>query len=279
MNLFLNALFDPAAGLSPWNLTSGQDLMWGVILMIVAVGILLLLIIALYLAYILRRALAPEMVAKPVDTRPWWQRMLGLHSLSQEKDLMLEHEYDGIVELDNPTPGWFMGLFYGTIGFGVVYWLIYQTFSTGSIMVQEYTQEVAIAEKQRAAYIKLVAGKINENTVMQLTEKQGIETGKGLFTQYCTACHGQNAEGKVGPNLTDEYWLHGGTIKAVYHIVTEGVPEKGMISWKKQLNPLQIQQVSSYVLSLQGTKPAGAKEPQGDKVASAGPVPPKVAMR
>ncbi len=253
--------------------------MWVIIVMIVAAGIVLLLATTLYLAYILRRVLAPETVAKPVDTRPVWQQWLGLHSLSQEKDLMLDHDYDGIVELDNPTPAWFMGLFYGTIGFGVVYWLIYQTFSTGSIMVQEYTQEVAIAEKQRAAYIQQVAGKINENTVTLLDDKKGIEAGKLLFNQYCTACHGQNAEGKVGPNLTDGYWLHGGSVKAVYHVVMEGVPEKGMISWKKQLNPLQIQQVASYVLSLQGTKPAGAKEPQGDKMVPVAAPAPKVALR
>lgn len=275
----LTTILDPANGTSAWNLSSGEDLVWVVVMMFLTIGAGLLLAITLYLAYVLRNALQPATEAKPVDTRPVWQQLLGLHSLSQEKDLMLEHDYDGIVELDNPTPAWFMGLFYGTIAFGVIYWLIYHTFFTGSVMVQEYTQEVAIAEKERAAYIKLVAGKINENTVTQLTDKKGIEAGKMLFTQYCTACHGQNAEGKVGPNLTDEYWLHGGTIKAVYHVVTEGVPEKGMISWKKQLNPLQIQQVASYVLSLQGTKPAGAKEPQGEKVTPSAPPVPRVAMR
>ena len=239
----------------------------------------LLLSISLYLAYLLRRVLTPEVAkVKVVDTRTTWQRFTGLHELSQEKDLVMEHEYDGIAELNNPTPPWFMGLFYSTIAFGIVYLLIFHVFGKGNIMEQEYTQEVAIAEKERAAFIKLVAGKINENTVTLLNDKKGMEVGKVLFTQYCTACHGQNAEGKVGPNLTDEYWLHGGTIKAVFHTVTEGVPEKGMISWKKQLNPLQIQQVGSYILSLQGTKPAGAKEPQGDKVEPMAPAQ-KVAMQ
>lgn len=281
MNLLLTTLSDPASETSAWNLTSGEDLLWVVVMMFVTVGTGLLLAITLYLAYILRKALAPESetVAKPVDMRPFWQRLLGLASLSQEKDLVMDHAYDGISELDNPTPNWFMALFYGTIAFGVIYWLIFHTFHTGSIMEQEYTKEVAIAEKERAAYIKLVAGKINENSVTMLTDKKGIEAGKGLFNQYCTACHGQNAEGKVGPNLTDEFWLHGGTIKAVFHTVTEGVPEKGMISWKKQLNPLQIQQVSSYVLSLQGTKPAGAKEPQGEKVTPVTTPASKVAMK
>jgi cytochrome c oxidase cbb3-type subunit 3 len=279
MNLLLTTMLDPTAETSAWNLTSGEDLLWVVVMMFVAIGTGLLLAITLYLAYILRRAVAPEPEMVKIDTRTFWQRMSGLHALSQEKDLVMEHAYDGIAELDNPTPPWFMGLFYGTIAFSIIYWLIFHTFRTGSIMETEYTQEVALAEKERAAYVKLVAGKINENTVTLLTDKKGVEAGKTLFNQYCTACHGQNAGGKVGPNLTDEYWLHGGTIKEVFHTVTEGVPEKGMISWKKQLNPLQIQQVSSYVLSLQGTKPAGAKEPQGEKVTPSGSPLPKVAMR
>ena len=278
MSPILTSILDPTPGTSAWDLTSGEDLLWVVVMLCLTVGMGLLLAITLYLAYVLRMALGPkpEPMTKPVDTRSTWQRLAGLHELSQEKGLMLEHAYDGIVELDNPTPPWFMGLFYSTIGFAVIYLLIFHVFGKGNVMEQEYTQEVAIAEKERAAYIKLVAGKINENTVMLLTDRKGVESGKVLFNQYCTACHGQNAEGVVGPNLTDAYWLHGGSIKAVYHTVTEGIPEKGMISWKKQLNPLQIQQVASYVLSLQGTKPAKAKEPQGEKVESM--VAPKVAL-
>lgn len=263
-----------------WDLTSGEDLLWVLVMLFITVGVGLLLAVTLNMAYVLRQALTPEdaKVAKAADTRTAWQRFTGLHELSQEKDLMMEHDFDGIAELDNPTPPWFMGLFYSTIVFGVVYLLIFHVIGKGNIMEQEYTQEVAIAEKERAAFIKLVAGKINENTVTLINDKKGMEAGKVLFNQFCTACHGQNAEGKVGPNLTDEYWIHGGTIKAVFHTVTEGVPEKGMISWKKQLNPLQIQQVGSYILSLQGTKPAGAKEPQGDKVAATPPAQ-KVAMQ
>ena len=280
MNLLITTLFDPAAESSMWNLSSGEDLLWVVIMIFVTVGTGLLLAITLYLAYILRRALQPQLeTVKPADNRTWWQKLAGLRPLSQEKELVMDHAYDGITELDNPTPPWFMALFYGTIAFSVVYWVIFHVIGSGNIMEKEYNQEVAIAEKKRAAYIKLVAGKINENTVTKLTDKEGIEAGKVLFNQYCTACHGQNAEGKVGPNLTDEYWLHGGTIKNVYHVVTEGVPEKGMLSWKKQLNPLQIQQVSSYVLSLQGAKPAGAKEPQGEKVTPADSVAKNVVMR
>ena len=259
---------------SIWDISSGQDLLLVTVALFLLVGMVAVGAVALNLVFLLKKIIEPESqaVAKPVDSRSWWQRMAGLHELNQEKNLTMEHAYDGIAELDNPTPPWFMGLFYGSIVAAVIYLLVYHVFNPGDIMVQEYTQEMAIADKQREDYIKKVAGSINENTVTLLKDAKGIDAGKVLFTQNCVACHGANAEGKVGPNLTDAYWLHGGDVKAVFHIITEGVPEKGMMSWKKQLNPLQVQQVASYILSLQGTNPAGAKEPQGEKVATGSPV-------
>lgn len=268
MNPLLISLFaDPAR--SSWAITTGEDLAMVSLAIILLVGMLLVAAVALYLLVVLKKVLATNGVAKPAEPRTFWQRITGLRPLSQEKDLVMEHAYDGIAELDNPTPPWFMWLFYSTVVFAVVYLIVFHVVGSGNIMVQEYDQEVAIAEKQREEYIKRVAGSINENTVTLLNDAKGIDAGKSLFVQYCTACHGANAEGKVGPNLTDEYWLHGGNVKAVFHTITEGVPEKGMISWKRQLNPLQIQQIASYVLSLQGSHPAGAKEPQGDKEAAA----------
>ncbi|MFD1141434.1 cbb3-type cytochrome c oxidase N-terminal domain-containing protein [Larkinella insperata] len=253
---------------SIWNITSGEELFLLTLAMVLLAGLIAVLAVALNLAFILKKALEPEAAAKPVDTRTTWQRILGLRPLSQEKDLVMEHAYDGITELDNPTPPWFMGLFYGSIGVAVIYLLVFHVIGTGNIMEQEYTQEMTIATQQREEYIKRVAGSINENTVTQLKDGQGIAEGKSIFAQNCVACHGANAEGKVGPNLTDAYWLHGGDVKAIFHVINEGVPEKGMLSWKKQLNPLQVQQVASYILSLQGSNPAGAKEPQGEKVAA-----------
>lgn len=281
MTLLLTTFFDPGTESSIWNLSSGEDLLWVIIMIFVTVGTALLLTVTVYLAVMLNRALNPPeaVAAKPADTRSLWQRLAGLHNLKDEASLTIQHSYDGITELDNPTPPWFMALFYSTIAFSFGYWIYFHVIGNGNIMEQEYTQEVAIAEKQRTEFIKLVAGKINENTVTLLNDAKGIDAGKALFTQHCTACHGQNAEGRVGPNLTDEYWIHGNTIKNVYHTVSAGVPEKGMIPWNKQLNPLQIQQVASYVLSLQGTKPADAKEPQGDKMAPADSTAGKVAMR
>ncbi len=232
------------------------------------IGMILIGFLLVYLLLILRSALLPEPsieTTQPLDTRSFWQRFAGLHALDQEQNLTMEHAYDGIAELDNPTPAWFMGLFYSTIAFGVGYLLVFHVFHGGNLQIAEYTQEVAIAEVQRAAYIKKVAGSINENTVALTTDATSLESGKALFLQSCVACHGQQGQGGVGPNLTDEYWLHGGSLKAVFHTINEGVPEKGMMSWKKQYNPLQVQHIASFILSLKGTKPAGSKEPQGTK--------------
>ncbi len=267
MNLPL--LFIAADPTKPiWQVQSGEELFLIIIAVILLVGMVIIGIVSFYLLLMLRKALNPEPIAvatRPVDLRTTWQRFAGLHALDQEANLTMEHAYDGILELDNPTPPWFMGLFYSTIAFGIVYLLIFHVFGGGDLQIAEYTREVAIAEVQRAAYIKKVAGSINENTVALTTDAKSLGAGKALYLQSCVACHGQQGQGGVGPNLTDDYWLHGGSVKAVFHTINEGIPEKGMMSWKKQLNPLQVQQIASFVLSLKGTKPAGAKEPQGEK--------------
>ncbi|RYF62144.1 MAG: c-type cytochrome [Cytophagaceae bacterium] len=249
-----------------WNLTTGEDLIWAVLLSIITISMLMILFLTIYLATVLNRMINPETAeetAKPKLSA--WEKFTGLSPLSHEKDLALDHTYDGIVELDNPTPPWFMYLFYSTIGFAVIYLFLFHIIGSSDLQIAEYDKEIAIADVQRQAYIKRVAGSINENTVTLVKDAKSIDEGKTLFTTYCVACHGAAGQGGVGPNLTDEYWLHGGSVKAIFHTLTEGVPEKGMMSWKKQLNPLQMQHVASFILSLQGSKPAGGKEPQGDK--------------
>ena len=202
----------------------------------------------------------PEM-----QNRTFWQKIGSLKPLSMEHQLVMDHKYDGITELDNPTPPWFMYLFYGTILFSVFYLVGYHIVGNGQIMTTEYAEEVAMAETERNEYMKKVGDKINENTVVLLKDAKSIEAGQKIYMQSCLACHGDKGQGGVGPNMTDEYWIHGGTLKNVFHTIAEGVPEKGMISWKKTLNPVQIQQVTSFLMTLVGTKPANAKEPQGEK--------------
>lgn len=193
------------------------------------------------------------------------EKLLSLKPLSEEKSLIMNHEYDGIQELDNPTPAWFMGLFYTTITFGVCYVLIYHVFGFGQLQYDEYRTEMAVAAKEKAAYLAKSANRVDENTVTLTTDAATLAAGEAVFKQSCVPCHGDHAQGVVGPNLTDDYWLHGGKINEVFKTIKYGVSAKGMPTWEKQLSPKQISDVANYVKSLHGTNPANAKEPQGNK--------------
>lgn len=197
------------------------------------------------------------------EDRTFLEKLFQVPHASTQKGLLMNHSYDGIQELDNPTPPWFMFLFYSTIFFAVVYGIVYHGMGDGRIMENEYAAAMQEAEVQRTAYLKKYANTINESNVTLVTEKEKLEEGKSLYMSNCVACHGPGGGGTVGPNLTDAYWIHGGGISDVFKTVSEGVPEKGMVPWKKQMNPLQIQLVASYVLSLKGSNPPNGKEPQG----------------
>lgn len=197
-----------------------------------------------------------------------WTKLMGLRPISEEKDIMMEHKFDGIAELDNPTPAWFMVLFYGTIIFAFGYMFSYHVFGFGKLQEEEYTMELQQAEADKIAFLQKpgsAGSQINENNIEQSTDKEVLMKGAALFKTVCTPCHGEHAEGGVGPNLTDEYWLHGGTIKEVFKTIKYGVPDKGMVAWEKSMNAKQISAIANYVLSLKGSNPAGAKAPQGKK--------------
>jgi cytochrome c oxidase cbb3-type subunit 3 len=194
-----------------------------------------------------------------------WNKLLSLRPLSEEKDILIEHDYDGIQELDNPIPGWFMYLFYSTIVFAVCYLLIYHVFGIGQLQYDEYKTEMAQAKIAQKIYLSKQANRVDENTVKLVTDPQVLASGQALFKQSCMPCHGEHAQGNVGPNLTDDYWLHGGKISEIFKTIKYGVLAKGMPTWEKQLSPKQISDVANYIKSLRGTNPAGAKAPQGDK--------------
>jgi cytochrome c oxidase cbb3-type subunit 3 len=195
-------------------------------------------------------------------------RLMGLKPLSDEKNLVMEHAFDGITELDNPTPRWFMALFIGSMLFAVAYLFNYEVFGFGPTQEQEYASELDQAEKDKVAFLSNpinAAAAVNENSVVLSKDAAVIKSGAALFTNRCTPCHGDHAQGIVGPNLTDEFWLHGGTVHDVFKTIKYGVPEKGMISWEKSISAQQISDLTNYILSLQGSHPAGAKAAQGEK--------------
>ena len=180
--------------------------------------------------------------------------------------LISGHEYDGIKELDNRLPKWWLGLFYITIIFAAVYFLRFHVLKTAPLQEDEYNNEVAAAETKYKAVQP--ANTIDASTVTLMSDESSLAAGKVIFDKNCVVCHLALGQGLVGPNLTDNYWIHGCTIGEVFNLITIGVPEKGMISWKTQLTPEQIQQVSSYILSLKGTNPPNPKEPQGQPCGS-----------
>jgi cytochrome c oxidase cbb3-type subunit 3 len=194
-----------------------------------------------------------------------WTKLMGLRPISEEKDIAMEHEFDGIVELNNPTPGWFMTMFYGTIIFAVGYMLYYHVFDYGPLQDEEYAIEMQHAKIDKDKYLASAAGSMDENSVKIDQDKGVLSAGQALYNANCVACHGDKAQGVVGPNLTDEYWLHGGKVSAVFKTIKYGVTDKGMISWEKTMTPKQIAEVTNYLISLKGSKPANPKPPQGEK--------------
>lgn len=194
-----------------------------------------------------------------------WMKVLGLKPLSEEKDIMMEHQFDGISELDNPTPAWFMWLFYSTIAFAFVYLVYYHVLDYGMMQEEEYAVEMAAAKADRDVFLASSANNIDESTVKVNQDPAILEVGKSLYATNCIACHGDKGQGSVGPNLTDSYWIHGGTIGSIFKTIEYGVPEKGMISWEKTLSPKQMSDVSNYIISLKGSNPPNGKAPQGVK--------------
>lgn len=183
-----------------------------------------------------------------------------------EAALLMDHDYDGIQELDNNLPPWWKYGFYLTIVVGVIYLINYHVLHTGKTQAQEYDQEVVDAERKIAEYKKANANLVDESNVTALTDAAAISSGKGVYIANCAMCHGDAGEGKegLGPNLTDDYWIHKGGIVNVFKSIKYGWTDKGMKAWEQDLKPLEIQQIASYILSIRGTNPANAKAPEGE---------------
>ncbi len=206
---------------------------------------------------------AVQAVAEESSWTKWWDKLNSFRPLKEEAKIDLGHNYDGIRELDNRLPPWWLYGFYVTIVFAGIYLWRYHVSHTAPLSGEEYTIAMQKAEAEKEAYLKKSANNVDENTVVLLTDASALAAGKNVFATNCAACHLADGGGSVGPNLTDDYWLHGGAVKDIFKTIKYGVPEKGMRSWKDDLSPVQMAQVTSYIKSLKGTKPANPKEPQG----------------
>ena len=240
--------------------TSQDEMILLVVMGMVFVVFIIVLGIAFYFLTILKIILKDEKMDKAktdgVEYKPepgLWQKLTGTEvPLEEEDTILLSHDYDGIKELDNHLPPWWKYLFYLSVIVAVVYAFLYHVSGSLPLQEEEYQMELALAAQQ-AELRKLEAGNsIDENNVEFSDASEVIANGKQIYVGKCIACHAIDGGGGVGPNLTDEYWIHGGSIKDIFKTIKIGVPQKGMISWQNQLTPSDIRDVASYLVTING---------------------------
>lgn len=211
---------------------------------------------------------SPEQL-EPV--KPFWRqlydRLTDNIPLEKEEDILLDHNYDGVRELDNNLPPWWKGVFYISMAFAPIYIYFAHFSDYAQSSAEAYVQEMEIAEAEVAAYVATLEDAVDENNVVALTDTDALGKGEIIYGAKCAPCHGKVGEGGIGPNLTDRYWIHGGAIGDIFRTIKNGVPEKGMIPWKNELRPRDIQEVASFIASLEGSAPPNAKEPEGTLLA------------
>ena len=242
------------------------------ITLMLLLGIIAIQLVVIFHLWASIGSLLKKPIDRPVDkpylmaTTVWgalWKNMNKSVEIEREKDVLLDHAYDGIRELDNDLPPWWKWGFYITIIFSVIYLARYHVFQTAPLQMEEYEIAVARAEAERAA-LRATSPDITEETVVFLDSEEDLEIGKTLYVTNCAVCHGQFGEGGIGPNLVDDYWIHGGSIRDIFRVTKYGVIERGMTPWQDILTPVQIAQVSSFVKTLRDTDPPNQKEPEGE---------------
>lgn len=228
----------------------------------------------LFLFFSIRRLLTellPEKVAaaaKKSSMAALWSKLDSKFftkavPVEHEADALLDHNYDGIQELDNSLPPWWKYGFIITIGFACVYLLNFHVFGNGKNPTQEYAAEMASAQVAKEAFEANNKDKIDEANV-PMADATGINKGKENYMANCVACHGTMGEGGAGPNLADDYWLHKGSLSAIFNTLKVGYAEKGMQSWAVKFNPKEMSEIASFVKTLKGTNPPNGKAAQGD---------------
>ena len=200
----------------------------------------------------------------PAKIEAFLQSMTKSKEVEEEHEIILDHDYDGIKELDNKLPPWWLYGFYATIVFAIIYLIRFHVVGDYT-QAEEYIAEVKQAEKDIETYLATAENIIDYETVVVLEDENDLSAGQKIYGTNCVACHRADGGGGIGPNLTDEHWILGGGVKNVFKTISEGGrPGKGMVSWKVDLSAKEMQQVASYVLTLQENNPADGKAPEGE---------------
>jgi cytochrome c oxidase cbb3-type subunit III len=194
----------------------------------------------------------------------FWNRFNESVPVAKEETVATGHEYDGIRELDNQLPSWWLYGFYASILFGVIYLFNYHVIGTGLTQAEEYEVAMQKADKEVSVYLASLGNLVDENSVSVSTETADLNAGRAIYESNCAVCHAKDGGGGVGPNFTDKNWIHGGDIKSIFKTIKYGVRSKGMIPWETQLSPQKISQVASYIYMMEGQTAADPKEPQGE---------------
>lgn len=243
----------------PWLKVENADIyfLFGVIF--------ILLIILFYLRKMFKNLISLRSKLEDVYTPPKTMRKINKLltdevPIEEEHTILMHHEYDGIRELDNNLPPWWVWLFFATIVFAVIYLFNFHILKTSDLQEAAYKKEMKKAEREIKAYREEMSMNVDETNATLMTESGDLNEGKALFQTNCVSCHKDKGQGDVGPNLTDEFWIHGADIKEVFKTINNGVPAMGMPAHNSKFNPVQVQQVASYVLSLPFV---AGKEPQG----------------
>ncbi len=252
------------------NLLNSQQGTAILIIMVLTALVVILMGFTLYMLAQLKSIIFEKEGLKAEKKETAWDRfyvkyIAGRHvAVGRESEKLMDHEYDGIREMDHPMPPWLKYIFIGTVIFGAYYIAAYLVFDTGASQYDEYADQIEEA--------RLIAAErmgdtepITAETVALDQSSATLMAGKQIYDMSCSPCHAKDGGGTIGPNLTDEFWVHGGSISDIFRVIYDGVPESGMIPWNTQLSPQQIQNVTNYVLTLQDVEPANPKAPEGEK--------------
>ncbi len=257
---------------------TSQETLIMIVMGLVLLVAILVLVVAIYMVMVIKSILkreekiaAMEKGIKYIEEEKesWWTRINNKLNRSvpveEESEVLLDHDYDGIKELDNHLPPWWKALFYFTVIVSVIYLFVYHVIPIFPLQEEEYAMELEKAEELQASLAASGSVEtIDINNPEPSDDPTDISSGQSVFNINCLSCHAADGGGGIGPNLTDNYWLHGGDFQSIFDTVHEGVSGTSMIAWKNVLTPVQIRDVSSYIQTLVGTTPANPKAPEGE---------------